>query len=45
MFFFYIHTMEVNDKQNCLVTNIVQNIVFCAPLKKLIQVWIDTSGN
>ncbi len=24
----FVHTMDVNDNQNCLVTNILQNIYF-----------------
>lgn len=25
---FFVHTLEVNDNHRCLVTNIVQNILF-----------------
>ncbi len=30
----FVHTMDVNDNQNCLVTNILQNIFFCILQKK-----------
>ncbi len=30
--------MEIEGNQNCLVTNILQNIYFCVA-KKVIQVW------
>ncbi len=30
MFQFLLHSLEVNGNQYCLVTNICQNILFCA---------------
>ncbi len=33
--------MEVIENQNSLLTNIIQNIFFCVPQKKLLQIWTD----
>ncbi len=30
----FVRTMEVSGNQNCLVNSILQNIVFCVPIKK-----------
>ncbi len=32
---FLVYTMQVNGKQNCLVTNILHNIFFCVPQNSL----------
>ncbi len=31
---FFVHTMVVNDNQDCMVTNILQNMFFQVPQKK-----------
>lgn len=31
--FYFVHTIEVNGNLNCLVTNILQDILFCVPQK------------
>ncbi len=36
---FLVHTIEVNDHQNYLFTNIFLNIFFYVPQKKVIEVW------
>ncbi len=30
----FVYTMEANDNQNCLATNILQNIFYCFPQQK-----------
>ncbi len=40
----FVNTMEVNENRNGLITNILQNIFFCAPQKKEIRfeaIWMS----
>jgi len=38
---FFVHSMEVNEKQSDLVASILQNTIFCVPQKKEINTGLD----
>jgi len=42
---FLVHTLEVNGLQCCLVPNVLQNIFFNVPLKKITNTGLERIEN